>query len=150
VVAERGATRLLADDIPATLADLLTARLDATGDAKEIAQVASIFGRQFVYRVLREVAATSDEELSASLRKLVEADLILASGAPPDARYVFKHALVRDVAYESLLRSRRRALHNAAARGTWRSIRAGDARLPSWRCRQPGSGQPRLATGGRF
>jgi class 3 adenylate cyclase/tetratricopeptide (TPR) repeat protein len=116
VVAERGATRLLADDIPATLADLLTARLDATGDAKEVAQVASIFGRQFVYRVLREVAATSDERLGASLRKLVEADLILASGAPPDARYVFKHALVRDVAYESLLRSRRRALHNAAAR----------------------------------
>ncbi len=102
-------------DIPATLADLLTARIDSTGSAKETAQIASVFGREFSYPMLREITDQNEKQLNASLKNLLDSGLLLASGTPPDARYMFKHALVRDVAYNSLLRTRRRALHNAAA-----------------------------------
>ncbi len=115
MMAARGGEPSRSGEIPATLADLLMARLDGSGSAKEIAQIASIFGREFTYPLLRAVSAQPDDQLTSRLQQLLDADLIQARGDFPQTRYLFKHALIRDVAYESLLRVRRRALHNAAA-----------------------------------
>jgi class 3 adenylate cyclase len=102
--------------IPLTLQASLTARLDRMGSAKEVAQIAAVLGREFVYPLIQAVAGQSDTILTRALEQLAEADLIHAQGLPPDASYRFKHALVRDAAYESLLRSRRSELHHAVAR----------------------------------
>ncbi len=97
--------------IPATLHDSLMARLDRLRPVKEVAQMASVIGRAFDYRTLAAVAEQSDEALTAALDGLVEAELVFRRGTPPEADYLFKHALVRDAAYESLLKSRRQAIH---------------------------------------
>ncbi|MGH7836831.1 MAG: AAA family ATPase, partial [Candidatus Binataceae bacterium] len=102
--------------IPVTLADSLMARLDRLGAAKEIAQVAAVIGREFSYAMLRAITADSEVALSAGLQRLLDSDVIHARGSPPEARYLFKHGLVRDAAYDSLLRARRRLLHGAVAR----------------------------------
>ena len=114
VMAERGA----ADEpvgIPATLADSLMARIDRLGAAKEVAQIASVIGREFPYGVLREIAGWDDFALADALKQIAAAELISADGEGPRANYLFKHGLVRDTAYNSLLRSRRRDLHRAVA-----------------------------------
>jgi predicted ATPase len=103
-------------EIPATLQDSLRARLDQLGRAKEIAQLASVIGREFSYELLRAVSALSDEELRSGLARLADAELIYARGLPPQANYRFKHALIQDAAYEALLKSKRRELHAAVAR----------------------------------
>ncbi|MBI2740872.1 MAG: AAA family ATPase [Rhodospirillales bacterium] len=102
--------------IPATLHDSLLARLDHLGPAREVAQLAAVIGREFSWQLLDAVAPMHGEALGDALGRLVTAGLILASGAPPEATYVFKHALVQDAAYGSLLRSTRRQLHGRIAR----------------------------------
>ena len=105
--------------IPPTLQQSLAARLDRLGEAREVAQIGAVLGRDFSYRLLSDVslsAAGFDERrLQAALDRLAEADLLFVDGAPPTAAYRFKHALIQDAAYESLLKSRRQALHRRAA-----------------------------------
>ena len=114
VVVEAGGEA--AKDIPATLADSLMARLDRLGPAaKEVAQVGAVLGRQFSYGLLHAVHPVSDAELEGSLGKLADAELLYVRGLPPESSYLFKHTLVQDAAYGSLLKSRRRALHGRVA-----------------------------------
>ncbi|HJQ85718.1 MAG TPA: AAA family ATPase [Candidatus Binatia bacterium] len=102
-------------EIPATLQDLLTARLDRLGPARRIAQIGAVIGREFSYTLLEAVAGSTVPDLSGALAHLTDAELLHARGLPPDATYVFKHALIRDAAYASLLKNRRRELHIAIA-----------------------------------
>ena len=97
--------------IPATLQDSLMARLDRLAPVKEVAQIGAAIGREFSYTLLRCVAGRDDLTLNTALRQLEEAELLLRRGTPPEARYSFKHALVQEAAYESLLKSRRHLLH---------------------------------------
>ncbi|WGD54210.1 adenylate/guanylate cyclase domain-containing protein [Bradyrhizobium sp. CB1650] len=97
--------------IPATLQDSLMARLDRLAPVKEVAQIGAAIGRDFSYALLRYVAGRDDLTLSAALAQLEGAELLVCRGAPPEANYSFKHALVQEAAYESLLRSRRQVLH---------------------------------------
>jgi predicted ATPase len=97
--------------IPPTLQQSLMARLDRLGPAREVAQIASVIGRDFSYALLRDVSGTGATPLQAALDRLVDADILLVQGLPPDADYRFKHALIQDAAYENLLKSRRLILH---------------------------------------
>ncbi len=101
--------------IPPTLQQSLAARLDRLGPAREVAQIGAVLGRDFVYALLRDVAEIDEPALQASLDRLADADLLFVEGAPPEAKYRFKHALIQDAAYDSLLKSRRQALHRRAA-----------------------------------
>ncbi|MDG2286973.1 MAG: AAA family ATPase, partial [Alphaproteobacteria bacterium] len=100
-------------DVPVKLQASLMARLDRLGAAKEIAQVGAVIGREFSRSLLEQVAQRSETDLTASLERLLEAQLIFR--ASRGEVYTFKHALIQDVAYESLLRQRRRMLHLAIA-----------------------------------
>jgi class 3 adenylate cyclase/tetratricopeptide (TPR) repeat protein len=102
--------------IPASLHDSLMARLDRIPEVKEVAQVAACIGREFDYALLAAVMDRSEPDLCTALDKLAAAELIFRRGAPPARHYVFKHALVRDAAYESLLRTTRQTVHAAIAR----------------------------------
>ena len=97
--------------VPASLHASLMARLDRLGPAKEVAQIGAIIGREFSYGLLATVASRPDAELKSALDRLTEAGLLFRQGAPPDAAYLFKHALVQDAAYGSLLREQRRVIH---------------------------------------
>jgi class 3 adenylate cyclase/predicted ATPase len=97
--------------IPATLQDSLMARLDHLAPIKEIAQIGAVIGRDFGHDLLGAVTTLSEVELGAALDQLVAAELIFRRGTPPAITYSFKHALVQDAAYESLLRGRRQILH---------------------------------------
>jgi hypothetical protein len=97
--------------IPATLHDSLIARLDRLSPIKEVAQTAAAIGRDFSYELLSAVSDASDDELDDALTQLAEAELVFRRGTPPQAFYTFKHALVRDAAYESLLKAQRKDLH---------------------------------------
>jgi DNA-binding response OmpR family regulator/predicted ATPase len=102
--------------IPTTLLGSLTARLDRLGAAREIAQIGAAIGREFSYRLLAAVAPISGQSLQAALARLIAHDLIFVRGGrPSDAVYVFKHALVQDAAYSTLLRSKRQQLHGQIA-----------------------------------
>ena len=101
--------------IPPTLQQSLAARLDRLGTAREVAQVGAVLGRDFVYALLRDIAEIDEPALQASLDRLADADLLFVEGAPPEANYRFKHALIQDAAYDSLLKSRRQVLHRRAA-----------------------------------
>jgi class 3 adenylate cyclase len=105
-----------ANEIPETLLDSLAARLDRLGRAKEVAQLASVLGREFSYDLLEAVASISEADLQASLSKLADAELIYARGRPPQATYQFKHALIQDAAYDTLLKRKRQGLHARVAR----------------------------------
>ena len=87
--------------------DSLMARLDRLGAAKEIAQVGATIGREFTYELLHAVSPLDEETLQQGLRQLVEAELVYQRGLPPQATYLFKHALIQDTAYQSLLKSTR-------------------------------------------
>jgi tetratricopeptide (TPR) repeat protein len=102
-------------EVPATLHASLLSRLDRLGEAKEIAQIGAVIGRDFDYRLLEIVAERRPDELAAATGRLVGASLVFQSGVPPDARYSFKHALVQDAAYNSLLKSRLEVLHGRIA-----------------------------------
>jgi predicted ATPase len=119
-------------EVPATLQGSLMARLDRLPGAKVVAQVGAVIGREFAYAFLAPVADLPQPELDAALRALEEGDLVVRRGEPPTATYGFKHALVRDAAYESLLRSRRQVLHR-------RLVAAIEGEFP-----QLGDGQPEL------
>ena len=101
--------------IPTTLLGSLTARLDRLGPVKEIAQIGAAIGREFSYRLLAAVAPISGPPLHAALAQLAAPELIFARGEPPDSTYVFKHALVQDAAYGTLVRSKRQQLHGRIA-----------------------------------
>ena len=136
-----------AQTIPPTLQQSLAARLDRLGEAREVAQIGAVLGREFSYGLLRSVAAVrraserrrprramdrgggvaepalqsdrggglTEAALQSALDRLAEADLLFVEGHAPQATYRFKHALIQDAAYESLLKSRRQALHRRAA-----------------------------------
>ena len=102
-------------EIPPTLQQLLTARLDRLGSAREVAQIGAVVGRDFSYALIRAVANMEDAALQAALERLAQADILLVQGLPPESVYRFKHALIQDAAYENLLKSRRQALHRSVA-----------------------------------
>jgi class 3 adenylate cyclase/predicted ATPase len=117
-----------AQAIPPTLQQSLAARLDRLGEAREIAQIGAVLGREFSYALLASLAAApaaalnergygavADPALQYALDRLAEADILIVEGVGREATYRFKHALIQDAAYESLLRSRRQALHRRAA-----------------------------------
>ena len=97
--------------IPATLQDSLMARLERLSPVKEVAQIGAAIGREFTYELLSAVAPMPAAELDKALSQLAAAELVYVRGEPPDATYIFKHALVQDTAYASLLRVRRQQLH---------------------------------------
>ena len=102
--------------IPATLRDSLMARLDRFMPVKEIAQIGAAIGREFSYELIAAVAPMPQAQLDDALAQLSESGLAFRRGTPPDAVYTFKHALVQDAAYDSLLKSRRQELHAKIAR----------------------------------
>src|SRR6185437_2786755 len=97
--------------VPASLHASLMARLDRLGSAKEVAQIGAAIGREFSHELLAAVMDKPEAELETALRRLIEAGLLFRQGVPPQASYLFKHALIQDAAYGSLLREPRRALH---------------------------------------
>jgi class 3 adenylate cyclase len=99
------------DEIPATLHDSLMSRLDRLGDAREIAQIAAVIGRQFTTDMLEAVSSQKMERLQKCLAQLVESEIVFPFRQGATAGYRFKHALLRDAAYNSLLRSKRQELH---------------------------------------
>jgi class 3 adenylate cyclase/tetratricopeptide (TPR) repeat protein len=103
------------DPVPATLHDSLLARLDRLGDAKHVAQVAACVGREFGRELLLSVAGLSEEALDRALARLVASSLVLDHGAQHGGHYAFRHALVQDAAYESLLRTTRVTYHRQIA-----------------------------------
>jgi class 3 adenylate cyclase/predicted ATPase len=114
---------LVSMDIPATLRDSLMARLDRLGRGKDVAQIGSVFGREFEYRLIATVTQLPDAVLTAALAQLTSAGLVYCRGQPPEATYAFKHALIQDAAYESLLKTRRQQLHASAAEAIERNFR---------------------------
>jgi class 3 adenylate cyclase/tetratricopeptide (TPR) repeat protein len=117
--------------IPASLHDSLMARLDRLGEEKRIAQVASVIGRGFTRELVSALAAVeSDRQLDHALHQLEARQLIAGVGLPPGAQFEFRHALIRDAAYESIPPRRRAALHAQAAD-------AFESALPEWSARNP-------------
>jgi class 3 adenylate cyclase/tetratricopeptide (TPR) repeat protein len=130
--------------VPATLNDSLLARLDRGPAMKAVAQIAACIGREFDHRLLSAVADVPAGELDVGLDGLVGAELIFRHGNPPDANYSFKHALIRDTAYQSLLKERRRQIHAAIARWLEENRRDAD---PGFLAQQAAAGDlHRLAT----
>lgn len=109
-------------DIPVTLQALLTTRIDQLGDAKSLAQVGAVIGREFDDELLEAIAETSGASLQRDLEQLVASGLVHFLGGAPQALYSFKHALVQDAAYGSLTRDRRKSLHSRTA-AALRSLR---------------------------
>ena len=101
--------------IPATLQDSLVARLDRLGPAKDVALAASIIGQEFSFELVEALLSLKGQSLAAALERLVQADIVAQRGEPPTARYSFKHALIRDAAYQTILKSRKRDLHRRVA-----------------------------------
>jgi predicted ATPase len=138
--------------IPATLQDSLAARLDRLAPIKEIAQIGAAIGREFSYPLLRAVAGRDEPALRAALMQLEEAELLFRTGAPPDARYTFKHALVQDTAYETLLKSRRQILHRQIAdalRGEFPAVAAAEPELVAHHLTQAGLEEPAIEWWGK-
>ena len=101
--------------IPATLQDSLVARLDRLGPAKDVALAASIIGQEFSFELVGTAASVEPPLLTAALEQLVHSDIVTQRGEPPQAVYTFKHALIRDAAYQTVLKSRKRHLHRRVA-----------------------------------
>ena len=97
--------------VPASLHASLMARLDRLGPAKEVAQIGAVIGREFSHALLAAVVRKPEAELNSALDRLIQSGLLFRQGVPPHASYLFKHALVQDAAYGTLLREPRRALH---------------------------------------
>lgn len=101
--------------IPSTLQDSLMAKLDSLGPEKELAQLSATLGREFGHRLLKAVAGITDKKFETSLTRLVYAELFYRRGLPPEASYTFRHALVYEVAYQSLLKKTRQQYHKHIA-----------------------------------
>jgi len=114
-VGAHGGAPILPLAIPSTLQDSLMARLDRLAPVKEIAQLGATVGREFSYELLLALMPTDEGILQQGLRQLVKTELLYQRGIPPQATYTFKHALVQDAAYQSLLKSRRQQLHQQIA-----------------------------------
>ena len=106
-----------AQAIPPTLQQSLAARLDRLGPAREIAQIGAVLGRGFSHALLQALAGLDEGGFRSAVERLAEADILFVEGDGRQATYRFKHALIQDAAYESLLKSRRQALHRRAAEG---------------------------------
>jgi len=114
----RDAASTLRIAVPATIQDLLMARLDRLASAKPVAQLGGTIGREFSFALLQAVLAHESSpvqigDLAAQLARLVDSGLLIEKGEPPDTSYSFKHALVRDAAYQSLWERDRKKLHRA-------------------------------------
>ena len=101
--------------VPATLQASLMARVDRLGSAREVLQIGAAIGREFSYEQIAAVAGLPDAVLQDALARLTEAEMLLIRGSPPNAVYAFKHALVQDTAYSTMLRAHRQSLHGAIA-----------------------------------
>jgi serine/threonine protein kinase/predicted ATPase len=106
---------LSAREIPATLQNLVLARLDRMEGEREVAQLAATLGREFSFELMTAVAALDEPTLQAELTKLVQAEILYQKGRPPRSTYVFKHALLEDALYNTLVKSRRQQFHRRAA-----------------------------------
>ena len=134
--------------VPASLHASLMARLDRLGPAKEVVQIGAAIGREFAHALLAEVVRKPEAELGSALDRLIQAGLLFRQGVPPHATYLFKHALVQDAAYGTLLRGPRQALHARIAAAI-------ETRMPERVEREPellayhyaGAGQPDTAAG---
>jgi class 3 adenylate cyclase/tetratricopeptide (TPR) repeat protein len=102
-------------EVPASLHSSLLARLDRLGPAREVARIGAVIGREFDIGLLRSVARISEDELTSALEQLCDSGLVFRRGHLPEARFLFKHVLVQDAAYGSLLRADRRDLHQRIA-----------------------------------
>ncbi|MBL8385782.1 MAG: AAA family ATPase [Burkholderiales bacterium] len=109
-------------EVPATLRDSLTARLDRLGDAKQVAQLASVLGREFDYAMLQAICDLPHADLEQKLAALNRAEIIHQRGVPPRSHYTFKHALIQEAAYDTLLKSTRTQVHQRAAESFVRSF----------------------------
>jgi serine/threonine protein kinase/predicted ATPase len=117
-LAEKGAEgskALLARAIPATLQDLMMARADRMEDEGELAQLAATLGREFSHELLAAVATEEEPALQAELAKLVQAEIVYQKGRPPRCTYIFKHALLQDALYNSLVKNKRQQFHRRIA-----------------------------------
>ncbi|HEV8718487.1 MAG TPA: AAA family ATPase, partial [Candidatus Binatia bacterium] len=101
--------------IPTTLQDSLMARLDRLASVREVVQLGATLGREFTYELLRAVSPLDEVTLQRELARLVEAELLYQRGLPPQSTYLFKHALIQDAAYQSLLKSKRQQYHQQIA-----------------------------------
>jgi predicted ATPase len=108
-------TALPAREIPATLQDLVMARLDRMVGDQEVAQIAAVLGREFSYELLAVVAAHDEPALQAELAELVQAEILYPKGRPPRCTYIFKHALLEDALYNALVKGKRQSLHGRIA-----------------------------------
>ncbi|MEJ2379349.1 MAG: adenylate cyclase, partial [Pseudolabrys sp.] len=145
VLSRAGRHRAIA--VPATLHASLTARLDRIGDAKEIAQIGAAIGREFSYELLSAVAELTDTELQKALRRLTRAGLVFRRGSPPHTTYLFKHALVQDAAYASLLRVTRKTLHQKIAEvleNTFPDVAQTQPELVAYHCTEAGLAEKAL------
>ena len=127
--------------IPASLNASLLERLDRLAPVREVAQIAAALGRQFSHELISAVAAIPRQQLDDALEQLVKAEMIFRRGSPPDAEYIFKHALVQDAAYGTLLRSRRQLLHariTAALEGQFPEIVEMQPELLARHCTEAG------------
>src|SRR5207248_2523383 len=102
--------------IPETLQDSLMARLDRAPRLREVAQLGSVLGREFAYDMISALAGIEEEALQSGLGQLVADELLYQRGRPPRSRYLFKHALIQDAAYQSLLKRTRQQYHERAAK----------------------------------
>jgi class 3 adenylate cyclase/predicted ATPase len=127
--------------VPPSLHASLMARLDRLGPAKELAQIGAAIGREFSHALLAAVAWKPEAELASALERLMEAGLLFRHGVPPHATYLFKHALVQDAAYGTLLREPRRALHARIAKAfesQFVEIAEGQPELLAYHCTEAG------------
>jgi class 3 adenylate cyclase/energy-coupling factor transporter ATP-binding protein EcfA2 len=127
--------------VPTSLHASLTGRLDRLPIGKEIAQTGAVIGREFSFDMLQTISDKPSVQIERSLRELVEAQLIIPHGRPPEAVYVFKHALVQEAAYASLLRERRTAIHLKLAEVIERdpaNVEAAHAQLTAWHYAEAG------------
>jgi predicted ATPase len=110
-----GTPTALGREIPATLQDLLMARLDRLEGGREVAQLASALGHEFAYELVAAVANLDEPALQAELAELVRAEILYPKGRPPRGSYIFKHALLEDALYNSLVKGKRQQFHRRIA-----------------------------------
>ena len=108
---QRGHQDAARGEIPATLQDLVVARLDRMAGEREVAQIGAVLGREFSYELLAAVAALDEPTLQAELTKLVQAEILYTKGRPPRCTYIFKHALLEDALYNALIKAKRQRFH---------------------------------------
>jgi predicted ATPase len=127
--------------IPTTLHASLLARLDRLALMREVAEIAAVLGRKFSHELIGAVASIPKQRLDVALAQLVTAELIFRRGTPPDAEYTFKHALVQDVAYSTLLPRQRQQIHArvvAVLESQFSEVVAAQPQIVAWHCAEAG------------